>query len=276
MAAAAMACCSMAALAQRNACDLPVKGAVEAMTIVVRDGKGNIESRETAQFDAHGRLLERKIQHGSMTTNVKCEYDKERLVRAISDHANPGERTVTEFSYSPEGLLLEADEKNAAGVLMSRTLSDPLREMPPAIDRTFQLHLSAPAELNDRTEIDENDPHTSITHLMVNNKEAAIWRIERDPTGRVVRDEVTYEDLSFSQREFHPDGSSFEHEFDAASGLHSFFWRGRDGRLMKEARSSKPEILYSYTQDQHGNWTEMAEKQRGTTAAITTRNIQYW
>ena len=274
MAAAVMMCCS--AMAQGNACELGLKGLAQLVATVVRDGNGKVQSSETAEFDRQGHLVQRTIQNGAKRTTINCEYEKGRLVRGVTDDGNPSDRTVTEFNYSAAGLLLEADEKNTAGVLISRTLSDPLRETSPAIKRTFRLQLRAPAELNDRTEMDDNDPRASVTHLMVNNKEAASWRIERDGAGRLLRDEVTYSDLSFSQREFHKDDSSLEHRFDAVKGVHTFLWRGQDGKLMKEVRSSKPEILYAYSGDERGNWTEMVEKQGKTTVGVTTRTIQYW
>jgi hypothetical protein len=139
-------------------------------------------------------------------------------MRAVTDAEEPKKRRLVEMKYSPDGLLLEAEQRGATGRVTARTLSDPLRETPPAIQRSFRFQLSGPAELNDRTVLDDNDENTTITHLMVDGEEEATWRIERDSSGRVVRDEVMYADLSFSQREFRRDGSSVEHQFDVASG----------------------------------------------------------
>ena len=286
------------AAAQQNACELSMHGKVQEMTSTTRDSSGAVLSEEKDEFDAQGRVLKRTIHKSAgSTAAIECGYESGRLMRAVTKTTDHSQNRTTEFRYSPEGLLLEADEKNADGVLIARTLSDPLRERPPALERTFRVHVSGPIEFDDRTTIDDENENASVTQLVVDGKEQASWRIERDSRGRVLRDEVAYSDLSFSQREFRQDGSSFEHDFDAKSGIHSYFWRDSQSNPLKEKRSglnhdpsfsrcgagcdSRPvrsrklTVAYRYHEDQNGNWTERTELQGGKITAETSRTIQY-
>jgi YD repeat-containing protein len=300
--AAALALCFAPAFAQPKVCELSVKGPVESVTTVYRAASGEAQSSETVHFDRDGRLLRRITRNpvlGDRTT--VCQYEKGHVVRAVTDAEEPKKRSVVEMKYSPDGLLLEADQRDATGRVTARTLSDSLRETPPAIERSFRFQLSGPAELNDRTVIDDNDENTTITHLMVDGEEEASWRIERDSKGRVVRDEVMYADLSFSQREFHKDGSSVEHQFYADNGSHNFLWRDARGELVHLQRltahdnsdttytyddlgrlksaetrgASRKEEEYEYVNDDFGNWIKQTKIVDHNLSAITQRSISY-
>jgi len=285
----------------------PLKGTVQSIATTELNANQEVVSRTEEEFDEKGRLVSRKVANGAGATISSTTYTYGRfgLLEATTESSDPQLSWTFKRNYATSGLVVESFAVNGAGELSVAYLRDSMNETPRSISRTFCFGPGHPKELNQQTFLLEYPRKGSETRVVADGAIVAKWWMERDKRGHVVRDDVGYMDLSFSKREFHADGTSFEHAFVSASQRQQFIWRNADGRTVKSETADvggpiktteiayneaiRPVLMneqsgnstgvrteYVYRDDDHGNWVEMTQWQGRVRKATTTRTISYF
>ena len=287
-----------------NLRDVTARGTLESIAVETRATDSGSVVRSRADFDRRNRLQEvsQRDAAGDLQQDTKYQFNRWGLAGCVTTAADGAVKRKCSTQYSALGNSFGETCEDKQGNVLSRKLHDPMVDNGPAIERVFGYPVTPAVDVMERSRFGENSTTQTITHLTLAGSEVANWVITRAANGKPIRDEVNYPDLSFSKREFHRDGTQFEHNFTADGWVQAYKWRDSNGfvtrelrstphstetstyayddqsRLVRIARQSGTSVSvrqFQYSDDDQGNWIVRTEFVDGKTVAETRREIHY-
>ena len=293
------------AFAQLKPCELQseLAGLHEKAKVIqtqVADGTGAIKSHSTLKLDDAGRPLSLSVEDAAGNTfeSTTWSYGLYGTTGSVTHSSDPSKAGKCVVDYA-SGQVLEVYTVGSNGVVAGRVLFDLTQNPDKAVTRTISFHSQNNFEFNQKGRFDAHDGHLTNTGLISNGHEVGVWTIRHKNKG-VVRDEVQFADLSFSKREFHPDGTFFVHDFSSQSRTHTFAWYRSDSQPSRVFRRSPTEdtqthysydgsgrvvsirqtsehnqdiTTFEYTDNPNGDWTTRLKKVNGQIVETASRTV---